>query len=276
MVQPQYSPQEALERVKLMMKYDTSKTLNENVSVIFEQDSNVANDIKTIQDEVESLFSDEQIIVDIIKKYNNKSSFQNLLTQYKSFTGVDLGVDIAKALTPERDKTELDDLTKHFSSFGITLIPGGPNNRIITFDGLSKTDGTKNPKVNPVKPPPELKDVKVFQDWLDVNAKGWATGYKDGIINKGQNGRGYGNFGPRTQKAWATYKDQYLKGDTAAGTPASGTPAAGTPAAGTPAAGTPAAGTPAAGTPAAGTPAAGTTPEIDGEVITIDGTKEDF
>ena len=38
MVQPQYSPQEALERVKLMMKYDTSKTLNENKEIIFEQD----------------------------------------------------------------------------------------------------------------------------------------------------------------------------------------------------------------------------------------------
>jgi hypothetical protein len=39
MVQPQYNPQEALERVKLMMKYDTSKTLNENREIIFEQAS---------------------------------------------------------------------------------------------------------------------------------------------------------------------------------------------------------------------------------------------
>ena len=37
MVQPQYSPQESLERVKLMMKYDTSKTLNENKKSIKEQ-----------------------------------------------------------------------------------------------------------------------------------------------------------------------------------------------------------------------------------------------
>lgn len=37
MVQPKYSPQEALERVKLMMKYDTSKTLNENKETISEQ-----------------------------------------------------------------------------------------------------------------------------------------------------------------------------------------------------------------------------------------------
>ena len=37
MVQPNYSPQEALERVKLMMKYDMSKTLNENKQSISEQ-----------------------------------------------------------------------------------------------------------------------------------------------------------------------------------------------------------------------------------------------
>jgi hypothetical protein len=37
MVQPKYSPEEALERVKLMMKYDTSKTLNENKETIKEQ-----------------------------------------------------------------------------------------------------------------------------------------------------------------------------------------------------------------------------------------------
>jgi len=30
MVQPKYNPQESLERIKLMMNYDTSKTLNEN------------------------------------------------------------------------------------------------------------------------------------------------------------------------------------------------------------------------------------------------------
>lgn len=38
MTQPKYSPQEALERVKLMMKYDTSKTLTENKSIINEQE----------------------------------------------------------------------------------------------------------------------------------------------------------------------------------------------------------------------------------------------
>lgn len=36
MVQPKHNPQEALERMKLMMKYDSSKTLTENVEVIKE------------------------------------------------------------------------------------------------------------------------------------------------------------------------------------------------------------------------------------------------
>jgi hypothetical protein len=42
MVQPKYSPEEALEKMKLMMKYDSSKTLNENRQIISEQPSPVA------------------------------------------------------------------------------------------------------------------------------------------------------------------------------------------------------------------------------------------
>ena len=91
-------------------------------------------------------------------------------------------------------------------------------------DGTKNIQGTGNAwvkftcndpefKTNPIATPPELKNIKEFQDWLDVNAKGWAKGYTDGIINKGKNGGGYGKFGPRTQKAWKNpkYKDGYLK-----------------------------------------------------------------
>lgn len=37
MVQPKYRPEEALERVKLMMKYDLSKTSTENNKIVSEQ-----------------------------------------------------------------------------------------------------------------------------------------------------------------------------------------------------------------------------------------------
>jgi hypothetical protein len=42
MVQPKYSPEEALQRIKLMMEYDTSKTLNENVETIKQPMNEVA------------------------------------------------------------------------------------------------------------------------------------------------------------------------------------------------------------------------------------------
>jgi hypothetical protein len=60
-----------------------------------------------------------------------------------------------------------------------------------------------------VQIPSELgnaEGVKKFQDWLDTNKSGWATGYADGKVNKG---KGYGRFGPRTSKAWGQYKSEY-------------------------------------------------------------------
>jgi hypothetical protein len=45
MVQPKYSPTEALNKIKLMMNYDSSKTLNENKNVIFEQSQSCNNPI---------------------------------------------------------------------------------------------------------------------------------------------------------------------------------------------------------------------------------------
>lgn len=50
-------------------------------------------------------------------------------------------------------------------------------------------------------------DVKKFQNWLDSNKPGWAWGYPGGIVNRAG---GYGKFGPRTTKAWADYKKEYI------------------------------------------------------------------
>jgi hypothetical protein len=47
MVQPKYSPEEALQRIKLMMEYDSSKTLDENKKVISEQDTLAKTGIAT-------------------------------------------------------------------------------------------------------------------------------------------------------------------------------------------------------------------------------------
>jgi len=50
MVQPKYSPEEALQRVKLMMGYDTKKTLNENKSTIFEANTVVSKNPNELTD----------------------------------------------------------------------------------------------------------------------------------------------------------------------------------------------------------------------------------
>ena len=57
--------------------------------------------------------------------------------------------------------------------------------------------------------PTELKDVKAFQTWLDKNKPGWHDKYNTLGTDPA---KGYGKFGPRTSKAWSTYKDEYLKG----------------------------------------------------------------
>jgi hypothetical protein len=73
-----------------------------------------------------------------------------------------------------------------------------------------KTNVKSPAKSKPIPIPTELKNtegVRAFQDWLDTNHPGWATGFKDGKLMKG---RGYGTYGPRTSAAWAKYKDEYL------------------------------------------------------------------
>jgi hypothetical protein len=71
-----------------------------------------------------------------------------------------------------------------------------------------KPDATTKKAITPT--PAELKDsagIIKFQDWLDTNKPGWATGFPEGKLNKGS---GYGKFGPRTSKAWTAYGKEYL------------------------------------------------------------------
>lgn len=72
MIQPKYTPEEALAKVKLMMKYDLSKTLNENVgiknTIISEQvdvETDIANKIMSARNA--TFGTDEKGLVDAIK-----------------------------------------------------------------------------------------------------------------------------------------------------------------------------------------------------------------
>jgi hypothetical protein len=60
--------------------------------------------------------------------------------------------------------------------------------------------------------PSDLNDstkIKAFQDWMDVQGKGWIQ--KNGkwvLLNKGA---GYGNYGKSTDAVWKVYGKDYLK-----------------------------------------------------------------
>lgn len=64
MVQPKYSPEESLERVKLMMKYDLSKTSTENMKVVSEQTTPAAG--FTDPNQLSSLKKKDSLLSDVI------------------------------------------------------------------------------------------------------------------------------------------------------------------------------------------------------------------
>ena len=103
---------------------------------------------------------------------------------------------------------------KFFNGGGKDILDG---NKILKTS-VGNTD-SKKPAPKPVPIPKELGDiegVKKFQDWLDKNHAGWATGFSGGVLNKAG---GYGRFGPRTSKAWSSYGSEYQKSLTGATTP---------------------------------------------------------
>lgn len=312
MIQPKYTPEEALAKVKLMMKYDLSKTLNENAGIISEQTQgrpkfhgrpstgdvaldNIFDSLaagvwnsgfdagtneeelmkglslitnKQLYDKINQLLSDNPYkgyssVVDILngelgtdnlpraeqaKEYlrkaglvlsysiKDKTSDGRPLARKQLIPGT-FKIGTSSSLKPTTDGGGNTDVSKpdwskypcvtnHPNTKKSTLSNGSVVyviNKVVYYNNGRKklSDGKmvnytcNDPEfkkaTQQVEIPKELKDangIKIFQDWLDVNAAGWATGYKEGIINKGQNGGGYGKFGPRTQKAW---NDTYLR-----------------------------------------------------------------
>jgi len=215
---------ESLKRILLMMKYDNKKTLSENVGVISEQ--NIQLDVFKMMKQLDAFNTDEDEVINIIKRYRTKESFKNFIDSYKNDVNKEFGEHLYRSLNPRQDKKEWEELKTYLKTIGIELgvnIISDPRKgkSSAVFKGLEKTPEVSAPEKEktptPSQPsqepiiPQELSNsegVKKFQDWLDQNKKGWATGYLDGVLNK--QGRGYGRFGPRTQKAWNQYKTEYL------------------------------------------------------------------
>ena len=246
---------EEIQRMKLLSKYDNSKTLSEQNTKLLTPDQAIANDLYV--NGVGRAGTDETNILDAIEKIETPQQYNQVNREFMSKAKKSI-VSMINSEFGDGDAKVVSDMVNHLKSKGINIgsksaeggktgLAGGhfrgdlkmnystaapTANTTTEKPGAGGTKqpgagGTKQPgaggtkqPAKPVATPPELTDIKAFQDWLDDKRPGWATGYKDGIITKGQNGGGYGKFGPRTQKAWATYKDQFLKGgDTATKAP---------------------------------------------------------
>lgn len=228
MVQPKYSPQEALERVKLMMKYNSSKTLNENKSIIFEADK---TEEEKIGDEIyqatnpNTMGTDEKGLISAIEKIKNPQQFWKINDYLKAIQLNNRGpFDFAGFINDEMDNEDgeyVNQIVNYLKKIGIDasakVNDNGnfyQNSFVIKSTPLNvKTDDKKEKKQQQAPTiPPELKDiegVKKFQDWLDTNKAGWATGFPDGKLKQAG---GYGRYGPRTTKAWTSFGPEYLKG----------------------------------------------------------------
>jgi len=89
MIQPKYSPEEALQAIKLRMNYDSSKTLNENKDLVTEQASSNLEYFKTA---AKSLMNDPSQIKSI-NFGNPTTNVKNAVTAIKnSVSGV--GTDL--------------------------------------------------------------------------------------------------------------------------------------------------------------------------------------
>jgi hypothetical protein len=250
MVQPKYSPEEALQRVKLMMGYDLKKSLRENIKstgvILNEQDGsgvgpeeavNIAYEIYSeMAGDVES--EDLNDVIEILKSkvigktWDEGGCLLNKVIEYYktqsgkfSWTlgGMTTG-NLIKDITDSKEQGEaqFEDVKKRLLGLINTELAGfcktGAKKDETKKDETKKDEkvktggggGTKQaPKI-----PAELKDidgVKKFQDWLDKNKAGWATGFSGGVLNQAG---GYGRFGPRTTRAWNSYGQEYLKGGT--------------------------------------------------------------
>jgi hypothetical protein len=137
--------------MKLLSNYDKSKTLSEQTA------NNIGSDVGSIMQELNNFNSDEQKIVDIVKKYKTKTEFQSFINQYKTISGKDFGKDFYRAIQPYNDPTEWNDLKNHLSTIGVTLASvvdsNGSGNATFTF-GKSWEDFpcvTKHPSAKAVK-----------------------------------------------------------------------------------------------------------------------------
>jgi hypothetical protein len=227
MKKSQYTPEESLERIKLMMGYDVSKTLNENREIIFEQDNEqdtinqkIANDI------YKSMVrpgTDEELLVASIESIKDKNQFNlvnDLVTQlYKTKFKKETGLGISELINGDLDSGDTEyvkQITDHLNGIGVnatyetTSYRGKEYFKIKTFkiDDKSTSGGENTSTQKPT--PATYEEVQSGKGILKMGMRGPAVnqlqqmlvelGYDLGKGGNNQNGVD-GGFGKLTDAA---------------------------------------------------------------------------
>jgi hypothetical protein len=191
MVQPNYSPQESLERVKLMIKYDTSKTLNENKGIIKEQLSSCPNSIS--DDEIKKLAEDAgksafSLTATIKRMFSGDENAKVVLNAIKQIVGKNTWDEVDEKCIPAKDVFDKYFKKNTESLFGLT---GGSNvseklNEIVNDSYVKKTF------------PEAIRIITKAKSLWDAPSPPTTTNVPTTSGGTGNTGGGTGNTGRRT------------------------------------------------------------------------------
>jgi hypothetical protein len=146
MVQPKYSPEEALQRVKLMMNYDLSKTSVENKKIVLEQ-TKVAPGY-TDPNKQSTLKRKDSPLSDILKNQSiNKSVCRkNIKDFYDIFKGK---AEVDKPTIEQVKKIVQRCKNQHYGKFGMLGVGGDKIDNLLDILSGSKPGGPPTSSLDP-------------------------------------------------------------------------------------------------------------------------------
>jgi hypothetical protein len=157
---------EELGKISKLFHYQRGK-------VISEQATDVNTDVGRMMRQLDAFNTNEDAVVNIIKRYNNKQTFSEFVKRYNETTGKNFGEHLYDALNPTRDKREWDELKNHLETFGVKLDvkivsdPRKGKSSVIfnDFQPLKKkvTNNTNNSNIKPQIPKIALQNKNIIK-----------------------------------------------------------------------------------------------------------------
>jgi hypothetical protein len=150
MVQPKYNPQEALERVKLMMNYDLSKTSVENKKVIEEQNQKSSDPLSCVK----NYYTSKNIK---FEEYTYSSGAQEISVNFAEKIQWVFDYDDGEYVWKEKKDGKIEDYDKGWGAWECD----GKSNFIIKKDDgtIYKSTQSKKRTTQPVAQPAQTQPV---------------------------------------------------------------------------------------------------------------------